>query len=141
MSKDLKEIHELLMENVREENEKQNKEFLNSIFNRNAKKNLITAARESLKPKYIKHNKIKINNAPVKINRSVGKNYIKLNHNEKMKKVNILSDQQYLSFMLSDLKHISSSIKKRQNQFNPSNYTENSNLSKEKNNYFSLINL
>ena len=138
--KDLKKIHELLMENVREENEKNNKEFSNSIFNKSSNKNLITAAKEALKPKNLKQQKIKINDVPIKINRSIGKNVSKLPQYEKTKKYNILSDKQYLNLMLNDLKQISTSIKRKQNRFNPSNYTENSILSKEKRKYFNKNN-
>ena len=121
--KDLKKIHELLMENVREENEKNNKEFSNSIFNKSSNENLITAAKEALKPKNLKQQKIKNNDVPIKIkiNRSIGKNFSKLPQKEKTKKYNILSDKQYLNLMLNDLKQISKSLKRKQNSFNKYN--------------------
>ena len=123
--KDLKEIHELLLENVREENEKQSKELSNSQTNLNSKKDLISAAREALKPKIFR--KIKNNNILVKINRSYDKKVSKkfLYKNELLKK-SLFSDKQYLNFLLSDLKLISNSIKSRQNKFNPI-YSNNNN--------------
>ena len=137
--KDLKEIHELLLENVREENEKQSKELSNSQTNLNSKKDLISAAREALKPKIFR--KIKNNNILVKINRSYDKKVSKkfLYKNELLKK-SLFSDKQYLNFLLSDLKLISNSIKSRQNKFNPIYSNNNNSIKKinKNNKYYSF---
>ena len=137
--KDLKEIHELLLENVREENEKQSKELSNSQTNLNSKKDLISAAREALKPKIFR--KIKNNNILVKINRSYDKKVSKkfLYKNDLLKK-SLFSDKQYLNFLLSDLKLISNSIKSRQNKFNPIYSNNNNSIKKinKNNKYYSF---
>ena len=137
--KDLKEIHELLLENVREENEKQSKELSNSQTNLNSKKDLISAAREALKPKIFR--KIKNNNILVKINRSYDKKVSKkyIDKNDLLKK-SLFSDKQYLNFLLSDLKLISNSIKSRQNKFNPIYSNNNNSIKKinKNNKYYSF---
>ena len=137
--KDLKEIHELLLENVREENEKQSKDLSNSHTNLNSKKDLISAAREALKPKIFR--KIKNNNIPVKINRSYDKKESKkfIYKNDLLKK-SLFSDKQYLNFLLSDLKLISNSIKSRQNKFNPKYSNNNNSIKKinKNNKYYSF---
>jgi hypothetical protein len=137
--KDLKEIHELLLENVREENEKQSKDLSNSHTNLNSKKDLISAAREALKPKIFR--KIKNNNIPVKINRSYDKKESKkfIYKNDLLKK-SLFSNKQYLNFLLSDLKLISNSMKSRQNKFNPKYSNNNNSITKKnKNNkYYSF---
>ena len=137
--KDLKEIHELLLENVREENEKQSKDLSNSQTNLNSKKDLISAAREALKPKIFR--KIKNNNIPVKINRSYDKKESKkfIYKNDLLKK-SLFSDKQYLNFLLSDLKLISNSIKSRQNKFNPIYSNNNNSIKKinKNNKYYSF---
>lgn len=120
-SKSIKEIHELLMESVREENKKQNEEFSNSIFNINSKKNLIAIARESLKPKPIKLRKTQINIAPVKINKSFKKKILNLSPKKENLTKNIFTDKQYLNFILNDLHFIYSNMKRRQNKLNPIN--------------------
>jgi hypothetical protein len=138
--KDLKEIHELLLENVREENEKQSKDLSNSQTNLNSKKDLISAAREALKPKIFR--KIKNNNIPVKINRTYDKKESKkfIYKNDLLKK-SLFSDKQYLNFLLSDLKLISNSMKSRQNKFNPKYSNNNNSITKKnKNNkYYSFV--
>ena len=126
--KDLKEIHELLLENVREENEKEMKEISNSQLYLNPKRNLISAAREALKPKNLKQQKIKNNILPIKINRTFDKKKPKkITYKNDQPRYNILSDQQYLNFMLNDLNLISNSIKRQQNKFNPT-YSNNFNF-------------
>ena len=117
--KDLKEIHELLLENVREENEKENKEMSDSLFNATSKRNLISVAREALKPKNSKQINIKNDIATYKINKSFNRRSNKITHRNENFKNSILSDKQYLNLMMNDLKYISSSIKKKQNKFNP----------------------
>ena len=133
--KDLKQIHELLMENVKEENEKERKEFSNSLFDINTKNNLIAIAKEALKPKLLKQYKIKNNNiTPMKVCRASLKKTSKISKKiENIKTSNILSDKKYLNLMLNDLKNISSSIQRRQNRFNPSYSNNNSFLSNNKN--------
>ena len=136
IQKDLKQIHELLMENVKEENEKEKNEFSNSLFNLNTKNNLIAIAKEALKPKHVNHYKIKKNNniTPVKISKASLKKSCKISkQTENIKTNNILSDKKYLNLMLNDLKNISSSIQRRQNRFNPSYSNDNSILSNNKN--------
>ena len=126
--KDLKEIHELLLENVREENEKEMKEISNSQLYLNPKRNLISAAREALKSKNLKQQKIKNNTLPIKINRTFDKKKPKkITYKNDQPRYNILSDQQYLNFMLNDLNLISNSIKRQQNKFNPT-YSNNFNF-------------
>ena len=115
--KDLKEIHKLLLENVREENEKERKEISNSTFNINSKNNLISVAKEALKPKGLKQEKINNNIASLKINKSIGKKTSKMNKMNDNLKNNIFSNKQYLNFMMNDLKIISASITKKQNKF------------------------
>ena len=132
----MKQIHELLMENVKEENEKSKKEFSNSFFKINTKNNLISIAKESLKPKHLKQYKITKNNniTPVKVSTASFKKNCKISKQiENIKVNNILSDKKYLSLMLNDLQSISSSIKRRQNRFNPSYSNDNSILSNNKN--------
>ena len=123
--KDLKEIHELLLQNVREQNEKESKEISKSLFNMNSKKNLISIAKETLKPKNIKHYKIGSEsslNKAYKLNDK--KKYQISPKNDNIQKNIIYSDKQYLCFMLNELKLISSSIKKKQKLYNPS-YSNN----------------
>ena len=137
--KDLKEIHELLLENVREENEKKSKELSNSQNNLNSKKDLISAAREALKPKIFR--KIKNNNIPVKINRSYDKKESKkFTYKNDLLKKSLFSDKQYLNILLSDLKIISNSIKSRQNKFNPIYSNNNNSITKinKNNKYYSF---
>ena len=125
--KDLKEIHKLLLENVREENEKQMKESSNFQIKFNYKKDLISAAREALKPRAILKEKIK-NISPIKVSRSCNKKSSKKfsYHNEVLKK-SVFSDKQYLHFLLNDLKLISNSLKRQKNKYNPI-YSNNYNL-------------
>ena len=119
--KSLQEIHELLMESVREENKKQKEEFSNPIFNINSKKNLIAIAKESLKPKPIKLRKTQINIMPVKINKSFDKKILKISPKKENLTKNILTDKQYLNFILNDLHIIYNNMKRRQNKINPIN--------------------
>ena len=58
IKKNIKEVHEQLMQNVREENEKERRESLNPLFNINSKNNLISIAKETLKPKVYKPYKV-----------------------------------------------------------------------------------
>ena len=120
-NKSLQEIHDLLMESVREENKKQNEEFSNSIFNINSKRNLIAIAKESLKPKPIKLRKTQINFTPVKINKSFQKKIINISPKKENLTKNIFTDKQYLNFILNDLHFIYSNMKRRQNKLNPIN--------------------
>ena len=135
IKRDIKEIHELLMQNVREENEKESKELLNPVFNLNSKNNLISVAKETLKPKNYKKYNIKDKLIPIKITKPIGKNNSKISpKREKFRKNITFSDKEYLSFMMNDLKVISSSIKRKQNKFNPIYSHNNSilqNLKKE----------
>lgn len=125
----IKELHELLLQNVREENEKECQETSSTIFNMNSKRNLILVAKESLKPKNLKHynaNNIIQPVKPFKISRTLdkkNKNIIQKREDTRNKR--IFSDQQYLSFMLNDLKTISSSIRKKEKMINPSLNTNN----------------
>ena len=125
--KDLREIHKLLLENVREENEKERKEISNSSFNINSKNNLISVAKEALKPKVLKQVKIKNNSTSQKINKSIGKKTSKITSMNDNFKNNIFSNKQYLNFMINDLKIISSSITKQQNKYY-SSYTKDNRL-------------
>ena len=125
--KDLREIHKLLLENVREENEKERKEISNSSFNINSKNNLISVAKEALKPKGLKPEKIKNNITSQKINKSVGKKTSKMTSMNDNFRSNIFSNKQYLNFMINDLKIISSSITKKQNKYY-SSYSKDSRL-------------
>ena len=138
IKRDIKEIHELLMQNVREENEKENKELLNPVFNLSSKNNLISVAKETLKPKNYKKYNIKDKLIPVKITKPIGKNSSKISpKRDKFRKNITFSDKEYLSFMMNDLKVISSSIKRKQNKFNPIYSHNNSilqNLKKENKN-------
>ena len=119
--KSLQEIHDLLMESVREENKKQEEDFSNSIFNINSKRNLIAIAKESLKPKPIKLRKTQINITPVKINKSFEKKILNISPKKENLTKNIFTDKQYLNFILNDLHIIYSNIKRRQNNLNPIN--------------------
>ena len=119
--KSLQEIHDLLMESVREENKKQEEDFSNSIFNINSKRNLIAIAKESLKPKHIKLRKTQINITPVKINKSFEKKILNISPKKENLTKNIFTDKQYLNFILNDLHIIYSNIKRRQNNLNPIN--------------------
>ena len=119
--KSLQEIHDLLMESVREENKKQEEDFSNSIFNINSKRNLIAIAKESLKPKPIKLRKTQINITPVRINKSFEKKILNISPKKENLTKNIFTDKQYLNFILNDLHIIYSNIKRRQNNLNPIN--------------------
>ena len=140
--RDLREIHELLLQNVREENEKKEKEFSNSFFNINSKNNLISAAKEALRPRNVKPVKIKNNNVnnnvPVKIFQPKHKQIsLKKRKIEELKVENIFTDKEYLGFMMQDLNLISSSLKNRQKKLKPINSDNNAN--KKKYNSYDVI--
>ena len=111
------------MQNVREENEKERKELLNPIFNINSKNNLISVAKETLKPKAYKQYKGNDKYVPIKITKPIIKKNCK-DKNKNSPKMEIFrknitfTDKEYLSLMMNDLRMISSSIKKKQNKFN-----------------------
>ena len=134
IKKDIKEIHELLMQNVREENEKERRESLNPLFNINSKNNLISIAKETLKPKVYKPYKINEKYMPTKISKPIIKKNSKNSPKRENFRKNItFSDKEYLSFMMNDLKEISSSIKRNQNKFNQiysNNYSNLKNFKK-----------
>ncbi len=120
IKKGIKEVHEQLMQNVREENEKERRESLNPLFNINSKNNLISIAKETLKPKVYKPYKINEKYMPTKISKPIIKKNSKNSPKRENFRKNItFSDKEYLSFMMNDLKVISSSIKRKQNKFNP----------------------
>jgi len=125
--KTVKEIHDLFLQNIREENEKERKEIPSFEFNLNLKKKFISVGKETLKP-----NKMKIYN--LKTNHTIDKDKISKTFDKKTKIKNktnlkhiIFSDKEYLTFMLNDFKLIFSSIKRKQNKFNVSNYNYNNN--------------
>ena len=139
---DLARIHKLLMESVNEENLKR-KENSDSPFKLNSKKNLIFIAKEALKSKNIKNNNIKLKNPSVDTKQftNLPKNILKPikkktkekekgKEKENVKNNIIFSDKEYLKLMLTDLKSISSSIKKKQRKYNPNYYN---NLSSKNN--------
>ena len=127
--KTVKEIHDLFLQNIREENEKERKEIPSFEFNLNLKKKFISVGKETLKP-----NKMKIYN--LKTNHIINKGKTNKTFDKKTKsknktslkhdiKHNIFSDKEYLTYMLNDLKLIFSSIKRKQSNFNASNYNYN----------------
>ena len=129
--KTVKEIHDLFLQNIREENEKERKEIPSFEFNLNLKKKFISVGKETLKP-----NKMKIYN--LKTNHIINKGKTNKTFDKKTKsknktslkhdiKHNIFSDKEYLTYMLNDLKLIFSSIKRKQSKFNASNYNYNYN--------------
>ena len=125
--KTVKEIHDLFLQNIREENEKERKEIPSFEFNLNLKKKFISVGKETLKP-----NKMKIYN--LKTNHTIDKDKISKTFDKETKNKNktslkhkIFSDKEYLTFMLNDFKLIFSSIKRKQNKFNVSNYNYNNN--------------
>ena len=135
---DLTKMHKLFIENVIEENQKN--QISDSIFQLNSKNNLISIAKETLKNRNNKFNKVKQNN-PVLLTKQPEistKSKIKpikkkIKEKEDNKNHVIFSDKEYLNFMLNDLKSISSSIEKNQRKYNP---TFSNNLSKRNNYYF-----
>ena len=123
---EIKNFHKLLIENVNEENEKRNEE--DSVFQSSSKNNLISIAKENLKSK----NNLKLKIKNIQTSAKVKSPKIKLKSIKKKEKKNEnvkndfkFSDKEYLNFMLHDLKYISSSIKKKQNRFNPKNGNNN----------------
>ena len=123
--------HQLFIESVKEENQKKD-DISDSIFQLNSKKNLISIAKETLKSRNNKFNKINLKNPVVKTeqNEITPKNKFKstkkkIKEKEDFKDNIIFSDKDYLNFMLNDLKLISSSIEKQQKRFNPT-YPDNS---------------
>ena len=117
---EIKNFHKLLIESVNEENEKRNEE--DSIFQSTSKNNLISIAKENLKSK----NNLKLKIKNIQTSTKVKLHKIKLRPIKKKEKKNEnvkndfkFSDKEYLNFMLHDLKYISSSIKKKQNKYNP----------------------
>ena len=135
---DLTKMHKLFIENVIEENQKN--QISDSIFQLNSKNNLISIAKETLKNRNNKFNKVKQNNPVLltkqpEISTKIKIKPIKKKIKEKEDNKNhiIFSDKEYLNFMLNDLKSISSSIEKKQRKYNP---TFSNNLSKRNNYYF-----
>ena len=131
--KTIKEIHELFLQNIKEENEKERRELPSFEFNLNLKKKFISVGKETLNSNKMKIynlkanytiDKGKINKTFVKKNKNKNKNKtnLKINHN-----YNILSDKEYLTLMINDLKLICSSRKKKQIKFNNSTYNYNNN--------------
>ena len=123
--------HRLFIENVKEENQKKD-DISDSIFQLNSKKNLISIAKETLKFRNNKFNKMNLINPVVKTeqNEITPKKKFKstkkqIKEREDFKYNIIFSDKDYLNFMLNDLKLISSSIEKQQKRFNPT-YPDNS---------------
>ena len=123
--------HQLFIDNVNEENQKKN-DISDSIFQLNSKKNLLSVAKETLKSRNNKFNKIKLKNPVVKTEQneiSPKKKFKstkkKTKEKEDVKSNLIFSDKDYLNFMLNDLKLISSSLEKQQKRFNPT-YHDNS---------------
>ena len=135
---DLTKMHKLFIENVIEENQKN--QISDSIFQLNSKNNLISIAKETLKNRNNKFNNVKQNNPVLltkqpEISTKIKIKPIKKKIKEKEDNKNhiIFSDKEYLNFMLNDLKSISSSIEKKQRKYNP---TFSNNLSKRNNYYF-----
>ena len=129
--KTVKEIHDLFLQNIREENEKKSKEIPSFEFNLNLKKKFISVGKETLKPHKMKIYNLKTNHTidKGKTNKTFdkktkSKNKTSLKHDIKY---NIFSDKEYLSYMLNDLKLIFSSIKRRQSNFNASAYNNKRN--------------
>ncbi len=123
---EIKNFHKLLIENVNEENEKRNEE--DSVFQSSSKNNLISIAKENLKSK--NNLKLKIKNIQTSIKVKLPKIKLKSIKKKEKKNENVkndfkFSDKEYLNFMLHDLKYISSSIKKKQNRYNPINDNNN----------------
>ena len=140
---DLTKTHKLFIENVIEENKKKDN-ISDSIFQLNSKNNLISIAKETLKTRNNKFNKIKLKN-PVLLTKQP-ENLAKIKIKSTKKKIKekednknhlIFTDKEYLNFMLNDLKSISSSIEKKQRKFNP---TFSNNLRKRNNFNFSSNN-
>ena len=126
--KSVKEIHDFFLQNIREENEKERREIPSYEFNLNLKKNFISVGKETLKPnKKIYNLKTNYTIDKSKINKSFDKKNKNKTNSKNIKKNNIFSDKEYLTYMLNDLKLIFSSIKRRQSNFNKSNYNYNNN--------------
>ena len=130
-------IQKLFLQNVKEENEKEKNEP-NSVFN--TKRNLISIAKETLKPKNLKYYNIDDYNSdykPVRIKKINHKRNLKISpKHENIRRNIILSDKDYLSFLLNDLKSISS----RNKNTSPSYSNNASFLSKQKGSKFSEYN-
>ena len=130
-------IQKLFLQNVKEEIEKEKNEP-NSVLN--TKRNLISIAKETLKPKNLKYNNIDDYNndyKPVKIKKINQKRKNKISPKHEIIRRNILlSDKDYLSFLLSDLKTISS----RNKNISPTYSNNISFLSKQKGSKYSEYN-
>ena len=130
-------IQKLFLQNVKEENEKEKNET-NSVFN--TKRNLISIAKETLKPKNLKYYNIdEYNNdyKPVKIKKINRKRNNKISpKHENIRRNILLSDKDYLSFLLNDLKSISS----RNRNISPTYSNNISFLSKQKGSKYSEYN-
>ena len=131
-------IQKLFLQNVKEENEKEKKEA-NSVFN--TKRNLISIAKETLKPKNMKYYNIDDYNSdykPVKIKKINHKRNNKISpKHENIRRNILLSDKDYLSFLLNDLKSISTS---RNKNTSPTYSNNISFLSKQKGSKYSEYN-
>ena len=130
-------IQKLFLQNVKEEIEKEKNEP-NSVLN--TKRNLISIAKETLKPKNLKYYNIDDYNndyKPVKIKKINQKRKNKISPKHEIIRRNILlSDKDYLSFLLSDLKTISS----RNKNISPTYSNNISFLSKQKGSKYSEYN-
>ena len=130
-------IQKLFLQNVKEEIEKEKNEP-NSVLN--TKRNLISIAKETLKPKNLKYYNIDDYNndyKPVKIKKINQKRKNKISPKHEIIRRNILlSDKDYLSFLLSDLKSISS----RNKNISPTYSNNISFLSKQKGSKYSEYN-
>ena len=117
MLNDLKKIHAILLQNVKEENEKESKELSNQLFDLNSNNDLFSMAKRSLKFNRFKFNNdgipIKITK-PIVLKKCVG---TQKKEGDETKKDTIFSDKQYLNYVMKDLKIISHSIKKKQKLF------------------------
>ena len=130
-------IQKLFLQNVKEEIEKEKNEP-NSVLN--TKRNLISIAKETLKPKNLKYYNIDDYNndyKPVKIKKINQKRKNKISPKHEIIRRNILlSDKDYLSFLLSGLKSISS----RNKNISPTYSNNISFLSKQKGSKYSEYN-
>lgn len=138
---DVSEGQELFTKNVKEENEKNIKEMENSTFDLNSRRNLISVARETLKPKIYSYNSKYQGFKSFSPKKKYHSNLDRVPFNIKFAQnsKNILDDKHYLNFMVKELKTISTRFQKRQRRFNPSlkygNSFEKKNYSTIKRNY------
>lgn len=134
---DIQEGQELLQRNVQIENEKRSNERENTTFDINSRRNLISVAKETLKPKKI------INKKNICNSSSPTKKYktrIIQNQKKQIKRNKMSTDKQYLNYMLHEFKNISSIMINKQKKLNPSlnsiNNYSNSNKNLSRNYYY-----